>query len=157
MSGHAWPCMAIYGRTWPYMAMYGHAWPDMAMYKINENPKSKISFRCVKLRENPENLGFTFFAVLPIYLNVSDSLAYSKRRGLKRSIVWYKKLLISCLVACYSAVFVFNSMEIHGCIAGVAGILPEKKKQASYSQPRPLASRYLDSPQAISRRFLFDV
>ena len=83
-------------------------------YKINESPKSKISFRCVKLRENPENLGFTFFGFLPPYLGVSDSLVYFKRRGLKRSIVWYKNFLISCLVAWYSAVFVSKSKEIHG-------------------------------------------
>ena len=118
MHGHTWPCMAIYGHAWPCMAMYGHAWPDMAIisskrhskskksYKINENPKSRILFRCVKLRENPENQGFTFFGFLPPYLGVSDSLAYFKRRGLKRSIVSYKKFLISCLVARYSAAFV---------------------------------------------------
>ena len=87
--GHIWPCMAIYGHVWPYMAVCGRACPDMAIYSytINESPKSKISFRCVKLRENPENLGFTFFGFLPPYLGVSDSLAYFKRRGLKRSIV----------------------------------------------------------------------
>ena len=122
--GHVWPCiavcghacpdMAIYGHVWPCMAVCGHAWPDMAMYKINENPKSKISFRCVKLRENPENLGFTFFVFLPPYLGVSDSLVYLKRRGLKRSIASYKKFLISCLVARYSTVFVFKSMGTHG-------------------------------------------
>ena len=72
----------------------------------------RFSFRCAKLRENPENQGFTFFAFLPPYLCVSDSLAYFKRRGLKRSIVWYEKFLISCLVARYSAVFVFKSMEV---------------------------------------------
>ena len=105
--------MARHGHRWPYMAIYGHAWPDMAMYKINENPKIKISFRCVKLRENPENLGFTFFVFLPPYLGVSDSLVYLKRRGLKRSIVSSKKFLISCLVARYSAVFVLKSMDIH--------------------------------------------
>ena len=66
------------------------------------------------MRENPENQGFTFFGFLPPYLGVSDSLAYSKVLGLKRSIFWYKKFLISCLVARYSAVFVFKSMEIHG-------------------------------------------
>ena len=60
------------------------------------------------------NQRFTFFVFLPRYLAVSDSLAYFKRRGLKRSIASYKKFLISCLVACYSAVFVFKSMEIHG-------------------------------------------
>ena len=72
----------------------------------------KISFRCVKLRDNQEKRGFAFFAFLPPYLDVSDSLAYSKVLGLKRSIVWYKKFLISCLVARYSAVFVLRSMEV---------------------------------------------
>ena len=76
--------------------------------------RSKIYCRCVKLRENQENQSFTFFAFLLPYLGVSDSLAYFKRRGLKRSIVWYKKFLISCLVARYSAVFVLKSMEIYG-------------------------------------------
>ena len=52
-----------------------------------KNPKIGFSFRCVKLRDNPENLVFTFFGFLPPYLGVSDSLAYFKRRGLKRSIV----------------------------------------------------------------------
>ena len=66
------------------------------------------------MRENPENLGFTFFGFLPPYLGVSDSLAYFTRRGLKRSIVSYQKFLISCLVARYSAFFVFKSMENHG-------------------------------------------
>ena len=66
------------------------------------------------MRENPENQSFTFFAFLPPYLRVSDSLAYFKRRGLKRSIVSYKKFLISWHVARYSAVFVFESMDIHG-------------------------------------------
>ena len=126
MHGHAWPDMAMYGHIWPCKAMYGHVWPDMAIIsskrhskskkscKISENPKSRILFRCVKLRENPENQGFAFFGFLPPYLGVSDSLAYFKRRDLKRSIVSYKKLLISCLVARYSAFFVFKSMEIHG-------------------------------------------
>ena len=82
-------------------------------YKIKKKTKIKISFRRAKLRENPENQGFTFFAVLPPYFGISDSLAYSKRRGLKRSIDWYKKILISCLVAWYSAVSVLKSMEIH--------------------------------------------
>ena len=63
------------------------------------------------------NQSFTFFALLPPYLGVSDSLAYLERRGLKRSIAWYKEFLISCLVARYSAFFGFNpwkSFEIHG-------------------------------------------
>ena len=98
------------------MAIYGHTWHQKSENReqISKNPKIKISFRCAKLRDNPENQGFTFFAFLPPYLGVSDSLAYFKRRGLKRSIVSYKKFLISCLVARYSAVFVFKSMEIHG-------------------------------------------
>ena len=120
MYGHAWPYMAMHGHIWPCMAIHGHAWPCMAskneknQQPTNKNPKIKISFRCAKLRDNPENQGFTFFAFLPPYLGVSDSLAYSKVLGLKRSIVWYKKFLISCLVARYSAVFVLKSMEIHG-------------------------------------------
>ena len=55
-------------------------------HKIAQNPKIEFSFRCVKLRENPENQSFTFFAVLPPYFGVSDLLAYFKRRDLKRSI-----------------------------------------------------------------------
>ena len=43
-----------------------------------------------------------------------QTLAYAKRQGLKRSIDWYKRLLISCLVTRYSPVFVFKSMEING-------------------------------------------
>ena len=74
----------------------------------------QISFMRVKLRENPENQGFTFFTFLPPYLGGLNSLAYFKRRGLKRSIASYKKLLISCLVARYSADFVCKSLESHG-------------------------------------------
>ena len=122
--GHAWPCMAMHGHAWPYMAMHGHAWPYMAIHghtwhqksenrqQISKNPKIKISFRCVEFRENPENQSFTFFAFLPPYLDVSDSLAYTKAKNLSRSIDWYKKFLISCLVARYSAVFVLRSMEV---------------------------------------------
>ena len=58
---------------------------------MEKKTKINISFTCAELRENPENQGFAFFAFLPPYLGVSDSLAYSKRRGLKRSIAWYKK------------------------------------------------------------------
>ena len=32
-----------------------------------KNPKIEFSFRCVKLRENPENLGFTFFGFSPLF------------------------------------------------------------------------------------------
>ena len=87
---------------------------DRKNHKIEKHPKIKISFRCAKLRENPEHLGFTCLALLPPYSAVSDSLAYSKRQGLKRSIGWYKKLLLSILVAPYSAGFGLKSMEIHG-------------------------------------------
>ena len=104
--GHVWPYMAINGHVCPCIAMHGHAWPYMTMHGI------KISFRCAKLRDNPENQGFTFFAFLPPYLGVSDSLAYTKAKNLSRSIDWYKKFLISCLVARYSAVFVLRSMEV---------------------------------------------
>ena len=60
--------------------------------------------------------GFTFFAFLPPYLGVSDSLAYPIGKNFSRSIDWYKKLLISCLVARYSAVFVLRSMEVGVCM-----------------------------------------
>ena len=86
-------------------------------YKIAKHPKIEFSFRCVELRENPENLGFTFFGFLPPYLGVSDSLAYFKRRGLKRSIVSYKKSLISCLwlgIRPFLCLNPWRSMEIHG-------------------------------------------
>ena len=76
------------------------------------------------MRDNPENQGFTFFAFLPPYLGVSDSLAYSKVLGLKRSIVRYRKLLISCLVARYSAGFVLKSMEIRGNPYIVSSLYP---------------------------------
>ena len=88
---------------------------DMAIVKKSlkvKNRTIKISFRCVKLRENPENQSFTFFAFLPPYIGVSDSLAYPIGKNLSRSIDWYKKFLISCLVARYSAVFVLKSMEV---------------------------------------------
>ena len=111
-NGHIWPYMAMHGHAWPCMARHGHNFFKKA-FKNKENPTIEFSFRCVQLRENPENLGFTFFAFLPPYLGVSDLLAYFKRRGLKRSIVWYKNFLISCLVARYSAFYVFKSMEIH--------------------------------------------
>ena len=113
MHGHIWPCMAMHGHAWPYVAIHVIKKSENRQ-QISKSPKIKISFRCAKLRENPENQGFMFFAVLPSYFGVSDSLAYSKRQGLKRSIDWYKKFLISCLAARYSAVFVFKSMEIHG-------------------------------------------
>ena len=103
----------MHGRVWPCMAVCGHAWPDMAMYKINENPKSKIPIRCVKLPENPENLGFAFFGFLPPYLSVSDSLAYFKRRGLKRSIVSYKKFLMLGIQP-FLCLNPWEFMEIHG-------------------------------------------
>ena len=130
---HIWPCMDMHGQTWPYMALHGHKRPDMAIYGhawphtamiygtswMRSNFRS--AFRCAKLQENPENLGFTFFGFLRPYLGVSGSLVYFKRRGLKRSIVWYKNFLISCLVAWYSAVFVvtihgnpWKSLEIYG-------------------------------------------
>ena len=40
-----------------------------------------------KIAKESGNQSFTFFGFLPPYLGVSDSLAYFKRRGLKRSIV----------------------------------------------------------------------
>ena len=67
-----------------------------------------------KIARKSRKPGFHVFCVFTSFLGVSDSLVYPKRRGLERSIAWYKKFLISCLVARYSAVFVFKSIEIHG-------------------------------------------
>ena len=72
--------------------------------------------------ENTEKPGFTFFAFLPPYIGVSGFLAYPKGKNFSRSIDWYKKFLISCLVARYSAVFVLKSMEIHGSKHWYGGI-----------------------------------
>ena len=82
-------------------------------YKISKNPKIEFSFRCVKLRKNPETRVSRFLPFYPL-IWAFQTLAYLERRGLKRSIVWYKKFLISCLVARYSTVFVLKSTEING-------------------------------------------
>ena len=67
----------------------------------------------LKMAENHEKPGFTFFAFLPPYIGVSGSLVSGMRKSVKRSIDWSQKILISCLVARHSAVFVLKSMEIH--------------------------------------------
>ena len=61
----------------------------------------------LKIAENLEKQSFTFFAFLPPYIGVSGSLVSRMRKISMRSIDWYQKLLISCLVAWYSAAFVF--------------------------------------------------
>ena len=56
-------------------------------HKMEKIRKSTFPLvRCAKLRENPENQGFTFFGFLPPYLGVSDSLTYFKLLDLKKSI-----------------------------------------------------------------------
>ena len=77
-----------------------------------KSEKQNFLWVCKNAKESG-NQSFTFFGFLPPYLAVSDSLAYFKRRDLKRSIASYKKCLISCLVGRYSAFFVFRSQEIH--------------------------------------------
>ena len=62
----------------------------------------------LKMAENQEKLCFTFFAFLPPYIGVSDSLVSGMRKSVKRSIAWYRKFLISWLAARYSTVFVFS-------------------------------------------------
>ena len=59
----------------------------------------------LKIAENLEKQSFTFFAFLPPYIGVSGSLVSRMRKISMRSIDWYRKFLISCLAARYSAVF----------------------------------------------------
>ena len=68
------------------------------------------------MAENHEKQGFTFFAFLPPYIGVSDSLVSRNGQISMRSIDWYQKFLISRLAARYSTVFVFSwriSMKIY--------------------------------------------
>ena len=58
------------------------------------------------MQENHEKQYFAFFAFLPPYIGVAGSLVSFMRKISMRSIDWYQKFLISCLVARYSAVFV---------------------------------------------------
>ena len=77
---------------------------------LNFTPFGSVFDRfCVEALKMPENLEkqlFTFFAFLPAYIGVSGSLVSRMPKISTRSIDWYQKLLISCLVARYSAVFV---------------------------------------------------
>ena len=58
------------------------------------------------MAENLEKQRYTFFAFLPPYTGISGSLVSRMCKISMRSIDWYRKFLISCLVALYSAVFV---------------------------------------------------
>ena len=66
----------------------------------------RISIRCAKLLENPENQGLTLFVFLLPYFGVSGSLMYLNRQILTRPIDWHQKFLILCHVGRYSTVFV---------------------------------------------------
>ena len=71
-----------------------------------------FSIRALKLVANREKQVFTFFGFLPPYIGVSGSLVSRMRKISMRSIDWYRKFLISCLAARYSAVFVFVIVKI---------------------------------------------
>ena len=58
--------------------------------------------------KNHEKQCFTFFAFLPPNFGVSGSLVPGMRKSVTRSIDWYQKFSISCRVALYWTVFVFN-------------------------------------------------
>ena len=109
MEIHVWKCMGM-----PPMAIDGHT--------------CRFSFTCAKLRENPEDQGFRFFASLPSYFGVSDFLVYPMGKISTRSIDPYEKFLISCLVALCSDVFVIKSMEIHRTCRRGASIWPPYQK-----------------------------
>ena len=66
----------------------------------------------LNIADNLEKQSFTFFAFLPPYIGVSGSLVSRMRKISMRSIDWYRKFLISCLAARYSAVFVFFIVKI---------------------------------------------
>ena len=58
-----------------------------------------------KMAENYEKQLFAFFGFLPPYFGVSGFPAYPKRQILTRSIDWYQKFFISCLVARYWKIY----------------------------------------------------
>ena len=60
------------------------------------------------MAENHEKPSFTFFAFLPPYIGVSSSLVPRNGQISMRSIDWYQKILVSCLAARYSSVFVLR-------------------------------------------------
>ena len=63
--------------------------------------EENFSFGALKLLANHEEQLFTFFGFLPPYFVVSGFPAYLKGQILTRSIDWYQKFFISCLVARY--------------------------------------------------------
>ena len=75
---------------------------------------SLIFIEALKIAENHEKPGFTFFAFLPPYIGVSGSLVSRKRQISMRSIDWYQKFLISCLVARYSHIFAIPARRAKG-------------------------------------------
>ena len=119
----------MYGHIWPCMAMYGHAWPDMAiislerhskarnLYKINETPKSKTSFRCAKLRKNPETKVSRFLAFYPL-IWAFQTLSRISNDGVWRDLSfdiknsWFHALWLG--IQSYLCLDPWEYMEIHG-------------------------------------------
>ena len=83
--------------------------------KIGESRKNRRianKFQQVfKMAENAEKQGFTFFAFLPPYIDVSGFLAYPKGKNFSRSIDWYRKFFISCLLARHRKFFISFGVE----------------------------------------------
>ena len=67
----------------------------------------RFCVEALKMAENAEKPGFTFFAFLPPYIGVSSFLVYPQGKNFSRSIDWYRKFFISCLLARY------RKLEIH--------------------------------------------
>ena len=132
MHSHIWPSMAMHGHAWPYMAMYGHVWPCMARhghnfirkaFKIKEfvqnqwNPKSKTSFRCAKLRKNPETKVSRFLAFYPL-IWAFQTLSRISNDGVWRDLSfdiknsWFHALWLG--IRPFLCVTLWKSMEIHG-------------------------------------------
>ena len=80
-----------------------------------ENPRKTVDIlwkfqQVFEMAENARKPGFTFFAFLPPYIGLSSFLVYPKVKNFSRSIDWYRKFFISCLLARY------RKLEIHGHI-----------------------------------------
>ena len=111
--GRPWKCMETHGSPWKSMEVHGSPWKAMEIHgnpwksmEVHGHPQKSMEIlrkvqQVFKMAENIEKLGFTFFAFLPPYIGVSGFLAYPKEKNFSRSIDWYRKFFISCLVARY--------------------------------------------------------
>ena len=82
------------------------AWASTLYRKSLENPRKSTDIlwkfqQVVEMAEKAEKPGFTFFAFLPPYIGVSSFLVYPQGKSFSRSIDWYRKFFISCLLARY--------------------------------------------------------